>query len=372
MMLSIAISVVAAASLVLARLARLPSPRDTSRRVHATAPAGARDLGQIGVYTIEGELGAGAMGAVYRARNGADGSALALKLLPRGASRRERQRFDREARFGAALHHPNVAAVHGSGEHADGTRYIAMDLVEGETLQALVERRGPLPLARVIRIARELCAALSHLHERGLVHRDIKPENVLVTGGARGRVKLIDFGLTEPVGAVLEPDVIAGTPLYISPEALTEPGSVDARSDLYALGALMYFMLCGAPVFGGQTVLEVCAHHLHTVPERLGSASGRAIPPALERIVMDCLAKQPAARPASAAVVAERLSTCLGPRRRAIALGPRRRPRVRCLPGDSSMTCLAPLASVPVSWGLVPSVMQPPTPQVAACCSVRS
>jgi len=310
-----AFGLASAASLVLSTLAR---DRVARRWAGGTAVMGFGRRRRIGPYVLERELGAGATSAVYRARNGSRGRALAIKLLPRGASWQQRQRFEREARFGAELHHPNTATIYEGGESSDGTRYIAMELVEGETLQRLVEREGPLPVVQVVRFALQLCGALSHLHERGLVHRDIKPENVIVTGARRGSVKLVDFGLVEPVGAVLEPDLVAGTPLYISPEAVTAPGSVDARSDLYGLGALMYFMLSGAPVFGGRTALEACAHHLHTAPQPPSAGLGRAIAPALERIVMDCLAKEAAGRPASAAVVAERLSACLrdGGRRR--------------------------------------------------------
>jgi len=315
MMLSVAISglgLIAAASLALCRLA--------SRRVGPSRALGAEHAAplerQIGPYALEHRLGAGATAEVYRARSSADGRRLAIKLLPRDASARARERLDREARLGAELRHPNAAAIYERGEGADGTGYIAMELVEGETLQALIEREGPLSPTQVARLARQLCAALSHVHARGFVHRDIKPENVIVTGGPRGVVKLIDFGLVEPIGAVLEPDLIAGTPLYISPEALTRPGSVDARSDLYGLGALMYFMLCGAPVFGGRSSLEVCVQHLHAAPERPSAVLGIAIPRALEQLVLDCLAKETSARPASAAVVAERLSVCLASERR--------------------------------------------------------
>ena len=413
MMLSIAISgfgLLAALSLVLSRLASRRAGRDAV--VGVEPPPGRR----VGPYALERELGVGATGAVYRARRSGGASPLAVKLLPREASRRARERFDREARFGAELQHPNAAAVYARGEHVDGTRYIAMELVEGETLQALVEREGPLSPARVARIARQLCAALSHVHQRGLVHRDIKPENVMVTPGVRGVVKLIDFGLVEPIGAVLEPDLIAGTPLYISPEALTRPGSVDARSDLYGLGALMYFMLCGVPVFRGRNTLEVCIQHLHAVPERPRVVLGRAIPRALERLILECLAKEASARPASAAAIGERLSACLATaeRRRAAAVHARNaapcrrgrpyvgrvRPRLEQAPSAGvrpcatrrdrarlgtafsarlrarrhSMICLGPLAPVPHPVGsgaLTVTLPHATAKQAQVCCCVQ-
>jgi serine/threonine-protein kinase len=311
------------------RLALLAARRSASGWLERALTRSSR---RVGPYRLERKLGEGGSGDVYRARNASAGGALAIKLSRPGASARQQRRFEREAGLGAELRHPNAAAIYGGGECEDGTRYVAMELVEGDTLRQLVERDGPLPPARVIRIARQLCSVLSHLHERGLVHRDIKPENVIVERGGRGAVKLIDFGLAEPIGAVLEPDVIAGTPLYISPEALLTPGSVDARSDLYALGALMYFMLRGVPVFGGRSPIEVCMHHLHTPPEAPSAALGAAIPPALDALILDCLAKAVEARPPSARVVGERLAACQ-PRARAC------RPRA---PAAASCGCTSP------------------------------
>jgi serine/threonine protein kinase len=268
----------------------------------------------VGPYTLANKIGAGAMGEVYRAWHPALGGWRAVKLLPRHATPRERERFEKEARFGAELRHPNTVSIFERGEAGDGTWYYAMELLEGLNLEQLVERHGPQAPERVVRILLQLCAALEETHDKGLVHRDIKPENVLLTGPDLEHAKLIDFGLVEQLGAVAQgqPEgALIGTPLYISPEAIVAPETVGPRSDLYGLGAVAYFLLRGKPVFHGRSVVEVCSHHLHTAPEPLSAALGGAVPRELERIVLECLAKDPAQRPASASELAQRLARCL-------------------------------------------------------------
>jgi serine/threonine protein kinase len=365
MVLSVAITgfgLLAALSLA---LSRLTSRRAGQERAAAGMEQEAPPNRRVGPYVVERALGTGATATVYLARSSSDGRPVALKLLPREASQRARERFEREARFGAALRHPNAVELYARGESVDGACYIAMELVRGETLQALVDREGPLSAARVARLASQLCAALSHLHDRGLVHRDIKPENVMVSPGAHGAVKLIDFGLVEPVGAVREPDLIAGTPLYISPEALTRPGSVDARSDLYGLGALMYFMLCGVPVFRGRNTLEVCVQHLHDAPERPSVVLGKTVPRALEQVVLDCLAKEASARPPSAAAIAERLCALRAMRvaRRSTSSG-----RQPVASGWRSVACRRARAW---AWGLRPGAERPSALGKTSCAGAR-
>jgi eukaryotic-like serine/threonine-protein kinase len=276
--------------------------------------AGAGRPARLGPYLLGDKIGEGSMGEVYRAYHAANGGWRAVKLLPRHASARERERFEKEARLGAALRHPNAVSIYDRGQAPDGTCYYAMELLEGQTLQELVERQGPQSPERVIRILMQLCAALDEAHGLGLVHRDIKPDNVLLTGEGLGVAKLIDFGLVEQIGEMARgqaPGTVVGTPLYLSPEAIVAPETVDARSDLYGLGALAYFLLRGAPVFHGRSVVEVCGHHLHTAPEPLSGLLGETLPPELERIVLACLAKDPAARPSSAADLRLRLARCL-------------------------------------------------------------
>jgi serine/threonine-protein kinase len=153
------------------------------------------------------------------------------------------------------------------------------------------------------------------VHGHGLVHRDIKPQNILLCRGADGRerIKLIDFGLVKEIGEdpVSPASSVVGTPLYISPEALTVPEAVDARSDIYALGAVAHYLLSGEPVFGGHSVIEVCSHHLLTPPEPSSRIVGWVIGSDLERLVLDCLAKEPSARPADAHELIRRLEACV-------------------------------------------------------------
>jgi eukaryotic-like serine/threonine-protein kinase len=292
--------------------------RQANHGLLAPVGGGGQRPQRVGPYTLADKIGEGAMGEVYRAWSSALGGYCAVKLLPRGASERDRLRFEKEARLGAELHHPNTVSIYERGQAGDGTYYYAMELLEGLTLQQLVEREGRQTPERVVSILMQLCAALEEAHDKGLVHRDIKPENVLLTGERLDIVKLIDFGLVERVGDVgrgLAADAVVGTPLYISPEAIVAPETVGVRSDLYGLGAVAYFLLRGAPVFQGNSVVEVCGHHLHSRPESLSSVLGAEIPLELEEIVMACLSKDPSQRPAHAAELAQRLAGCLEPGR---------------------------------------------------------
>jgi serine/threonine-protein kinase len=280
-----------------------------------TVPA-IEPLRRIGPYALVERIAAGAMGEVYRARHLGSGQVQALKLLRPGASERDRAQFDKEVRFGAQLSHPNTVAVQDHGRAADGTPYFAMELIDGVSLQTLIDRDGPQPPERVIGILLQVAAALAEVHDKGLVHRDIKPQNILITRAASGmdRVKLLDFGLVKhlaeaPVAASSE-DQVVGTPLYISPEALTAPETVDGRSDLYGLGAVAHFLLSGAPPFAGRSVVEVCSQHLLVPPEPLSQIMGWVIGNDLERVVLDCLAKDPASRPPSARELSRRLQRC--------------------------------------------------------------
>lgn len=271
---------------------------------------------QLGFYTLADKLGEGAMGEVYRAWHTTLQRWCAVKLLPRDASERERLRFEKEVQLTARLSHPNTVRVYDSGRAPDGTAYYAMELIDGISLQELVDRHGAQRPARVIHILLQLCAALREAHGAGLIHRDIKPDNVLLCekAGMADVAKILDFGLVKELGA--DPDLsqslnlVVGTPLYLSPEAITAPESVSAESDLYGLGAVAYFLLTGSPVFSGRSVVEVCSHHLHSEPTRPSLALGRALPEDLERIVLDCLAKDPGQRPSSAAELGKRLERC--------------------------------------------------------------
>jgi serine/threonine protein kinase len=304
--LSGAIALMSVAGCLAAWLTR--APLENARR--------GRTPHRVGSYVLLEKIAAGAMGEVYRARHVGTGQVRALKLLAPGAGDRERAQFDREARLGARLDHPNAAAVLDHGRAADGTRYLAMEFFRGSSLEELIEREGPQPPARVISILLQVAAALAAMHDQGLVHRDIKPSNILMRRDEGvDEVKLIDFGLAKQLGEpdqhpIGEPEPVVGTPLYISPEAITAPGAIDGRSDLYGLGAVAHYLLSGAPVFDGHSVVEVCGHHLHTPPEPLSRRVGWVIASDLEKIVLDCLAKDPAARPATARELAWRLARC--------------------------------------------------------------
>jgi serine/threonine-protein kinase len=231
-----------------------------------------------------------------------------VKLLAAGHDRPESlERFEREAELTSRLSHPNTVAVYDFGRTSSGTPFYAMEYLDGLDLETLVERHGPQDPRRVAHLLAQLAGALAEAHGLGLVHRDVKPANVMLCerGGTRDVVKVLDFGLTKELGGPERGDSdggrVVGTPLYLAPEAILTPERVDARSDLYAVGAIGYFLLAGAPPFTGRTVAEVCAHHLHTTPRPLPRDS--RVPPALEALLLRCLAKSPEDRPESAATL---------------------------------------------------------------------
>jgi eukaryotic-like serine/threonine-protein kinase len=272
---------------------------------------------QLGQYTLEERIGAGGMGEVYRASHAMLRRPTAIKLLPGAVSDEQLRRFEKEVQLTARLNHPNTISIYDYGRTPEGTFYYAMELLDGLTLEQLVERHGAQLPARVIHILIQACGALREAHEAGLIHRDIKPANAVLCchGGLPDVVKVLDFGLVKQVEgdarvSASHSDAIVGTPLFMSPEEIAAPQSVDPRSDLYSLGAVAYYLLSGSPVFDGNNVIEVCGHHLHTAPRPLAERADQSIPADLERIVLDCLAKSPAARPASAHELAERLRGC--------------------------------------------------------------
>jgi serine/threonine-protein kinase len=244
-------------------------------------------------------------------------------LLPDRAGKEALVRFEREVRRTAMLTHPNTVTVFDYGRTTDGVFYYAMELLEGAALDEIVELDGPQPEERVIHILEQAAGSLAEAHAAGLIHRDIKPGNILLVdrGGISDLVKVVDFGLVKDMGAgtrgntVSEPaltmaDALTGTPLYIAPETMTAPETVDARTDLYALGAVGYWLLTGTHVFGGRSVVEVCGHHLHSVPESPSARLGAPVSPDLESVLLECLAKRADDRPASAALLRDRLAAC--------------------------------------------------------------
>jgi eukaryotic-like serine/threonine-protein kinase len=276
-----------------------------------------REARRLGQYVLEEKIGEGGMGQVYRARHGMMRRDSAIKLL-RGeqASEAQLRRFEREVQLTARLSHPNTITIFDYGRTNDGVFYYAMELLEGLTLQRMVELDGPQPVARVLRILAMACGALSEAHGIGLIHRDIKPANIMLCyqGGEHDVVKLLDFGLVKELAVDAEAQLtgvstLLGTPHYMAPESILDAGVADERSDIYALGAVAYFLLAGADVFCGKSVLELCIQHLHAQPESL-AARGVALPPELDALVLACLDKVPERRPQSAAELRRRLEAC--------------------------------------------------------------
>jgi eukaryotic-like serine/threonine-protein kinase len=271
---------------------------------------------QLGQYTLEQKIGEGGMGEIFRARHAMLRRPTAIKVMTGDGSEAALRRFEKEVQLTARLTHPNTISIYDYGRTPDGRFYYAMELLDGLTLEELVARSGPQPAARVIHILLQVCGALREAHGVGLIHRDIKPANVYLCarGGVHDVVKVLDFGLVREFrsdGSVTGSnlDILVGTPLYLSPEAILTPAQLDSRADIYALGALAYVLLTGMPPFAGRTLVELCGHHLHSIPE-LPSARGIPVPGELEGVVMACLAKDPAARPQSALEVARRLRQC--------------------------------------------------------------
>jgi serine/threonine-protein kinase len=274
---------------------------------------------RLGQYTLESKIGTGGMGVVYRARHAMLRRPTAIKLLPADrAGEANLMRFEREVQLTAELSHPNTIAIYDYGRTPDRIFYYAMEYLDGIDLEQLVKRDGPLPPGRVVHILRQVCGALGEAHSKGLLHRDIKPPNVILTerGGEPDVAKVVDFGLVKPL-VTTEPDitvstslVLAGTPLYMAPETLSAPGIYDPRSDLYAVGAVGYFLLTGKPVFEAGTVAEAFGHHLHSEPVAPSARLGRPVPAEIEAIILRCLKKSMNERPASARELARELEQC--------------------------------------------------------------
>jgi serine/threonine-protein kinase len=272
---------------------------------------------RLGQYTLDEKIGEGAMGVVYRARHAMLRRPTAIKLLPpQRMGQNNLERFEQEVQLTAMLTHPNTVAIYDYGRTPDGVFYYAMEFLDGINLEDLVRRYGPQPEGRVIAILRQVCKALAEAHDLGVIHRDIKPGNIILTvrGGEPDVAKVVDFGLVKELdtggGSQTrsgETNVLIGTPLYLSPEAISMPGAVDARSDLYALGAVGYFLVTGQPLFEGRTVMELCAHHLHTAPIPPAVRLGRPVDRQLEAVLMSCLEKDSARRPPTAMAVHDAL-----------------------------------------------------------------
>ncbi len=277
----------------------------------STYPPQALEGEMIGQYHLKGPLRAGGMGEVYLAEHILLRRPCALKLIRPPAARDPavRRRFEREARAMATLRHVNAVAVHDGGRAPDGTLYYVMDYLTGPSLEELVARDGPLPPGRVVYLLLQLCDVLGEAHRLGLLHLDVKPGNVLVceSDGAHDVVKLLDFGLAREVGSDEEGGV--GSPQYMAPEQAEERPGLDARTDVYGLGGLAYFLLTGRPPFDSGSALELVLAHACdpvTPPSRLRPG----VPADLEAVVMRCLEKAPGPRFVNTADLAQALRRC--------------------------------------------------------------
>ena len=286
-------------------------------------PAGER----IGPYTIMEPLGAGGMGEVYEAHDERLGRDVAIKFLSRRMAddAASLERFEREARAASALNHPNICTVHDVGE-SQGRRYIVMELLEGQSLKERIAR-GPLSIQELASIARQVCAALRAAHEKGIVHRDLKPANIFVTD--TGQVKVLDFGLAKREAEMSKPGfqfdgaihsltltaagTIMGTLAYMSPEQAVG-ADVDARSDLFSLGVVLYEMATSRAPFRGKTAAGILGSILSEPPQKPSALNAEA-PAKLDRVVLKALEKNPANRYASAAELSADLDEWLKPGR---------------------------------------------------------
>jgi Tol biopolymer transport system component len=264
---------------------------------------------RLGPYEVQALIGAGGMGEVYRALDPKLDRLVAIKVLPErlGTDRVALERFEREAKTVAALAHPNILSIYDLGGTTAGRTYAVMELLEGETLRERLAE-GPLPPRKAAIIGGQIARGLGAAHEKGVVHRDLKPENVFIT--REGRTKILDFGLAivveraessptttraETRTSLTSPGSVIGTVSYMSPEQV-RGGSVDARSDIFAFGSLLYEMLTGQRAFARETSAETMTAILREEPAEPAAMSGETIPPALLRVVRRCLEKRPEER----------------------------------------------------------------------------
>src|SRR4051812_34271756 len=278
---------------------------------------------KLGPYTLEQKVGQGGMGAVYRARHDRLPRPVAVKLLrTRVAGDESLELFEREVQQTSRLTHPSTVQIYDFGVAQNGIYYYAMEYIDGLTLDDLVMRYGPLPPGRVIYILSQIAHALAEAHEVGLVHRDIKPANTLLCdrGGVVDFPKLVDFGLVADLQAPIDPNdnrprTLLGTPMYMAPEALVETHRIDARTDLYALGAVAYYMLTGEDLFDeARDVEHLVSLQLGQEPVSPSERVRRKLPRDFERLVLACLAKSPLDRPQSALKLREAMLNCLDAR----------------------------------------------------------
>jgi hypothetical protein len=279
-------------------------------------------LGRVldGRWKITDLIGAGGMGAVYRVQHATIGKPMAVKVLhPRLGTKGDwAKRFEREAQVGGKIGHPNCVAVSDFGTLDDGSFYLVMELLQGESLGDVLDREAPLPWRRALHITRHVLRGLGHAHEHGVVHRDIKPGNIFLarTDDDPDFAKILDFGIAKLVGeggtTITQAGITVGTPAYLSPEQAFG-GELDGRSDLYSLSVVLYEMLTGRTPFGDRDMVAMLTAHAVADPPAMGDiAPDAAIPPPVEALVRQGLAKQPGDRFQNASEYVARIDDLLG------------------------------------------------------------
>ena len=274
-------------------------------------------------YRILGRLGKGGMGEVFRANDLRLGQTVALKFLPEAMARNPGMlaRFYNEVRVARQVTHPNVCRVYDIGE-VEAQPFISMQFIDGEDLASLLLRIGRLPEDKAVEIARRLCAGLAAAHSQGVLHRDLKPANIMIDG--RGQVLITDFGLAGIAEEIRGAEIGSGTPAYMSPEQLAGR-EVTIKSDIYALGLVLYEMFTGRPAYKAETLAELIRLREESRPADISSVV-RDLDPAIERVILRCLDAEPKNRPVSALAISAALPGG-DPLAAALAAGETPRPR---------------------------------------------
>lgn len=274
---------------------------------------------RVGNYELLEEIGQGGMARVYRARHRLLKRPTAVKIIELAVADDEAlARFDREVRLASQLMHPNTIEIYDYGRTPEGQPFYAMEFLDGLTLQQIVDTHGPMDAARTAHVLRGIAGSLSEAHERGLIHRDIKPANVMLCrrGGEHDVVKVLDFGLVKDTRTEATRDLtralrVLGTPAYMAPERIERPEGAGHRSDLYALGAVGFFLLAGRPPFQADSDLALAYQVVHVTAPRLSSVAPMPVPPSLDALIARCLEKSPERRPPSATAMIEALDALL-------------------------------------------------------------